>query len=179
MGGFMRASKRFYSILITLMVICGHALAAELPRYSLPLGRKLTYSMSSESKNKDGNGGMSTKGTCQLTVVRENADGSRRVIIRTAYSHSQSFGRGQKNDSPEQVNISYADVFPDGKALPNPSLGMQDDLLMVLPALPKDEAQMQKGWSVANQAKLQTTNFEKKKADENEVVFTGAVEGVM
>jgi thiol-disulfide isomerase/thioredoxin len=175
----MRASTRFYAALMTLILLCGHALAAELPRYSLPLGRKLTYSMSSESKNKDGEGGMSSKGTCQLTVVRENPDGSRRVIIRTAYTHSQSFGRGQKSDSPEQVNLSYADVFPDGRALPNPSLGMHNDLPMTLPPLPKDEAQMQKGWTLANEAKLQTTKFEKTKADENEVVFTGAVEGVM
>src|SRR5688572_593638 len=162
MGGFMRASKRFYSILITLMVICGPALAAELPRYSLPLGRKLVYSTSFESKNKDGSGGMSTKGTWQLTVVRENADGSRRIIIRNVSTFTQNMGRGQSHSSPEEVNLAYADLFPDGRVTANPSLGMRIDLAVALPALPKDEAEMLKGWTQANEAKLQVTRFEPK-----------------
>ncbi len=175
----MRASNGFYTTLMTLMLVCGPAMAAELPRYSLPLGRKLVYSASSDSRNKEGAGGMTSKGTLQLTVVSENADGSRRVIIRSASSYAQDYGQGQKHDSPEQVVLAYADVFPDGKALPNPSLDMRIQLEIALPPLPKDEAEIQKGWSQASDAKLQTTKFEPKKSDDGEFVFSGVVEGVM
>jgi thiol-disulfide isomerase/thioredoxin len=172
----MPTSIQTYIVLLPLLtLIGGDAVPADLPRYSLPVGRKLVYSLASESKNKDGTAGMSSKGTFQITVVRENANGSRRVIIRSASSYNQ-----QGYQSPEQVSLAYADVFPDGTVLPNASLGMKVDLSTAFPPLPKDAEQLQKGWSQPNEAKLQTTNFKARESDApGDFVFAAAVEGVL
>jgi thiol-disulfide isomerase/thioredoxin len=167
-------------ILVPLLTFAAaEAPPSDLPQYSLPVGRKLVYSISGESKNQDGQGGMTTKGTWQLTVVRENPDGTRRVIIRSASSYTQNYGPGRTQAAPERVNLAYADISPDGRALPNPSLSMQIELAAALPPLPKDQAQMQKGWTDLNEAKLQTTTLEPKKLDEKEFVFSASVDGVM
>src|SRR3954468_2530786 len=140
----MPTSLQAYLVLLPLLTLAAGETPppSDLPHYSLPVGRKLVYSVTTESKEKDGAVGMSSQGTFQLTVVRENPDGSRRVIVRSASSYNQS---GYK--APERVNLAYADVFPDGRALPNSSLGMQVDLAAALPPLPKDETQLKSGWS--------------------------------
>ena len=43
------------------------------------------------------------------TVLAENTDGSRRVVIRTA----RSYGKGA-----EQVSVGAVDVYPDGRSKP-------------------------------------------------------------
>jgi thiol-disulfide isomerase/thioredoxin len=176
----MPTSLQTYLALLPLLTLAAaDAPPADVPQYSLPVGRKLVYSMSGESKNQDAQGGMTTKGSWQLTVVRENADGTRRVIVRSASIYTQNFGPGQSSSSPERVNLAYADVFPDGRVLPNPSLSMQIELAAALPPLPKDQAQMQKSWSETNDAKLQMTTFQIKKEDGAEFVFSSTVDGVM
>jgi thiol-disulfide isomerase/thioredoxin len=168
-------------LIVMSVIVCGReAVAAELPRYSLPVGRRLVYSMTSDSKDAQG-GGMSATGSWQMTVVRENADGSRRVIIRTASSYKQrGGGAGEAHSSPERVTLAYADVFADGRVVPNPSLGVQVDLATALPPLPKDLAEMEKGWIGVDEAKLQTTSFKAVAAKgEGEFAFASVVDGVM
>ena len=56
-----------------------------LPRYNLPLGRKLVYTASGESKpTQPGGSEMHTSGSWELTAVGENPDGSKRLILRSA-----------------------------------------------------------------------------------------------
>src|SRR5947207_3333654 len=98
----------FATALTTLLSVL--AVAADLPRYSLPVGRKLTYSISSESKPAAGGLGMKMTASFQLTVVRDNPDGSRRVILRTA----ETYGTGTGGE-PQRVTLAYADVFPNGR----------------------------------------------------------------
>jgi thiol-disulfide isomerase/thioredoxin len=154
------------------------AAAAELPRYSLPVGRKLIYTTSSASKATAGESGMSTKSSIRVTVVRENPDGSRRVIIRSASSYSQASAAGV-HDSPERVQLAYADIFPDGRVLPNQSLGIQAEPAAVLPPLPKDEAELSKGWSGSNEAKQETTTYTSQPAKAGEFLFSAVRDGVM
>src|SRR5439155_3596384 len=112
-----------------------------------------------ESKSTEGNGNdMGGTSDWQITVVRENPDGSRRVIVRQASTFSQTFN-GQKHAQPERVQIAYADVFPDGRVLPNKSLGMHLEVSDVLPPLPTDEAQAAKGWSKTDERKMETTTY--------------------
>src|SRR5438132_8667871 len=143
----MPMSLQAYLVLLPLLTLAGgDAPPSDLPHYSLPVGRKLVYSLISESRDKE-NAAMTTRGGFQMTVLRENADGSRRVIFRNASSYQQGLYR-----SPGRVNLAYADVFPDGRVIPNPSLNMQVDLTTGLPPLPKDEAQLKNGWSERDEA---------------------------
>ena len=54
--------------------------AGDVPRYKLPVGRVLSYSMESQSKDAKGKRGHDTAGTLKLTVIGQNADGSSRIV---------------------------------------------------------------------------------------------------
>src|SRR3954467_568991 len=71
-----------FSIAMVLIGLAAPLWAAEdsLPRYQLPVGRRLTYSSSSH-ETRNGAGTSSNGGRMTLTVVRENADGSRRIVL--------------------------------------------------------------------------------------------------
>src|SRR5690349_9829298 len=85
------------SLILVLALVVSRAYAADdaagLPRYKLPLGRNLTYTITSESRPTDpaagGSGATSSTGTWRLSVVRENPDGSRRIIVRSQTSFTQ------------------------------------------------------------------------------------------
>ena len=168
-------------LLVLVLAIPAARADEKLPRYNLGVGRKLTYTTSSESKPTDGSdNSMSTSGTWQITVVRENADGSRRVILKSTTNFSQTVG-GNVHASPERVETAYADVFPDGRVVPNASLGMMIDPSAVLPPLPADEKQLGGGWSSSNEAKMETTKFAAQAGSGTggEFVFTGDQQGVL
>ena len=171
----MPASIPTYLVLLPLLTLAAaDAPPSDVPQYSLPVGRKLVYSVQSESRSNE-NSVMSTQGSFQMTVVRANTDGSRRVIFRSASSYKQIEYR-----APERVNLAYADVFPDGRVLPNSSLNMQIDLATALPRLPKDEAQLKSGWIEQDEARLQTTTFKTRDSQApNDFVFGAAQDSVM
>src|ERR1041385_554476 len=85
--------------------------AGELPRYKLPVGRRIAYATTSEST---GGYVSNSKATIELTVVRENPDGSRRIIFKTTSK------RVRDGDATENAELAYADAFPDGRIIPNP-----------------------------------------------------------
>ncbi len=88
------SSKRAFCVLggaialFSMAVLPGWALAAadDLPRYDLLVGRVLSYSDESTSKNADGSGGLKHRTNVRATVVAANVDGSRRVVIRRAFT---------------------------------------------------------------------------------------------
>jgi peroxiredoxin len=183
-------------VLGLILVLAGGSLAqaadANLPRYNLPLGRSLTYTITSQSKPIDpgagagaGAGGeTSSVGTWRLTVVRENPDGSRRVIVRSDTTFTQII-EGQKIMTPPQSSLAYADVFPDGRVPQNKSLGMFVDISPIVPLLPADEARAAKGWTRENPEKLETMTYAADaKANagaggRDEFVFTAEQSGLM
>lgn len=158
-------------------------LAAEeqaLPRYDLPVGRKLTYSTSGETKDAGGTSTDRVKGTFTVTVLRENPDGSRRVALRSASTFISS-GAGGSESSHDRVTVAYADVFPDGRSAPNESLGMMIDPAAVLPLLPADAARLAQGWASPPDAPQPSKYVAKTVADgaDGTFVFVGEQTGVM
>lgn len=72
--------------------------APVLPRYSLPVGRRLIYSGRSDFKY-DG-GAFSSTNSVQLTVVSRNADGSSRVIVRSGEREAPTTTLAMRSSSP-------------------------------------------------------------------------------
>ena len=105
-----------------------------LPRYDLPVGRVLTYSLVTTTDRAGVADEPQPRGTLRAIVVAANADGSRRVILRSAHT---------LGDEPEEVAVGAVDLFPDGRARPvgraNPNAGVVD-VTTVFPPLPPDDA---------------------------------------
>ena len=155
----LNSSIRFFVLIVALGGSLAHAADADLPRYKLPSGRKLAYTMSSSSKSVQGPPSeVSSTGSWQFTVVRENPDGSRRVIVRSTSTYTQVI-EGQKVATPERVSLAYADIFADGRMLPNKSLGMTVDISSIFPPLPSDAQRAEKGWSHDDPVKLETMTY--------------------
>ena len=165
-----------------------HAADEALPRYDLRVGRKLTYAVSSEMKGdpRASMGTHSNAGTFIVTVLRENPDGSRRVTLRSATTFTMT-NQGQAHAQPERVIVAYADVFPDGRITPNPTINMAIEPRNVLPLLPADVGQIAKGWAHKNDATMEQTNYtaDAKAAagagagDAGAFVFIGEQAGIM
>lgn len=156
------------------IVLCaGVVQAADLPRYSLPPGRVLNYSATATQK-QPGGVDLTQTVTWRLTVVRENPDGSRRLIVRMSSAISQG-GR----PSTERVSIGYVDLFPDGRTIPNPTTGPQLDVSSLLPLLPSSDAQLSQGWDHNNPVTLTTTTYKTIADAGGEWVFSATQSGAL
>src|SRR6478609_7386080 len=94
-------------ILSALLPSLGKAATDESPRYKLPVGRVLTYTSESQSKDENGVKKRDGSATFRVTVVAQNADGSSRVIVE----QSSKYGDGEETKS-----VGGFDVSPQGKA---------------------------------------------------------------
>jgi peroxiredoxin len=121
--------------------------AAALPRYRFQIGQELVFDSSSSFKYGEGDraGSLDTHSVWTVWVVRSNADGSHRLVLRQRTTTSQSIG-GKKYDRPPQTQIVYADVFPDGRVLPNATIQYRGHPGSVFPPLPRDAAEAKAGW---------------------------------
>ncbi len=86
-------------------------------------------------------------------VVRRNADGSVRVVVRqgsrfTATSALETIkSLFKKQDKPPMdYNLGYFDLFPDGRIGPDAELGYRISPASLFPRLPDDEAKVKAGW---------------------------------
>src|SRR5262245_35484277 len=95
--------------------------AGSVPRYRLEPGQEFKYRGTSSFKYE--NGSHNTKTDWQVWVVRKNDDGSARVVLRSSQTFSQSSGGQEGREGPARVTLAYVDVFPDGRIVPNDSLG--------------------------------------------------------
>ena len=121
-------------------------LAADLPRYSLPVGRQLTYTDRSDFKYQ--NGSFNSVTTLQLTVVSVSADGSARVIVRSAEMRVQNrAGQAAVNPDSAAENVGYTqvDILPNGKVI-SAAGSFAADAPGVLPPLPADDGEMAGTW---------------------------------
>jgi thiol-disulfide isomerase/thioredoxin len=134
-----------------LGALSGSAAGAEgasLPRFRLEVGQELTYRQNYEFKyGKGDNAGiLGHKTDWQVWVVRHNDDGSWRIVFRSSDKSWQVRGKGEKSEHPANNSLAYCDIFPDGRFVPNESLGYRLNPQVLFPRLPGDAAAAAKGW---------------------------------
>lgn len=128
-----------------------------LPRYQLKPGQEIH--LKSESMFKYTNGGHGTKGDWTVWVVKDNGDGSFRLVIKQSQAFSAIEKDGKTHDQPARVNFAYCDFFPDGAHEDNDSLGYSLQIRGVLPALPRNAQEMKDGYSRHNARLDQTLKY--------------------
>jgi thiol-disulfide isomerase/thioredoxin len=128
--------------------------AGGLPRYNLQVGQELVYEGGSQFKHTSGT--LDSTNSYRIWVVAANPDGSRRLLIRQGMSFSQN---GAKSTAQEDISFGYCDIFPDGRFERNDSFGYRLNPAGALPRLPKDAAELAKGWTVHNDFLDETTRY--------------------
>jgi thiol-disulfide isomerase/thioredoxin len=134
--------KRLACLVASLVFVTSACPADDLPRYKLPVGRVLHYTGEGSSKEKDsGVPGSVSRSAWRFTVIAQNADGSARVLARSATSYGH---RG--NPGSERVAFAAFDLFPDGRQRVDPADAMQLNPRAVFPRLPADADQAKARW---------------------------------
>jgi len=151
-----------------MLVLTGSGVQADenaapaVPRYRLAVGQELSYRQASEFKYGKGDtaGTLRRKTEWQVWVARHNGDGSWRLVIRSIEKLSWEHGKGQKSDlgtvalrlfgpalpDPGKTTMAYCDLFADGRATANASLGLRMNPQVLFPRLPEDATAAGKGW---------------------------------
>lgn len=126
--------------------------ADALPRYQFKPGQELIYKSKSDFKYGEGNtaGAHEYSDEWTVWVVRANTDGSYRLVVRNRNTFAQTRD-GKTNAQPARTQIVYADVFPDGRVLPNKSIQYRGHPGNLFPPLPQNEAEAKAGWSASRQ----------------------------
>jgi peroxiredoxin len=132
-----------------MLVLSGSAAArAEtLPRYKFVPGQELTFTAQSVFKSGEGEKANTRDTSTESTVwvVRANPDGSFRLVIREQTTMTSTYN-GKKNENKMPANYVYADMFPDGRVVMNPSIRYRGYPSRLFPPLPPDAAKMKAGW---------------------------------
>src|SRR5438270_11325824 len=107
----------------SVLAVAGLAAAADapaVPRYKFEPGQEITYRTTSSFKYGEGKtaGEHGSRTDWTVWVVRPNEDGSFRLVVRQEDAFYQVYG-GKKHDQPARNRLVHADVFPDGRVLPN------------------------------------------------------------
>ena len=155
------ASIKYFTPVISLLCIfigCSRTpyLPSTPPRYRLQVGQELVYSGRDEFKYTDGK--FIYIDSWKVWVVRENEDSSWRLIIRNGNIHLNEQDNAEKRPAeppPESVTFGYCDLFPDGRLVDNESSGFYMNIPKIVPLLPKDQAEIQQGWT--GKEKMDTT----------------------
>jgi peroxiredoxin len=137
---------RLLASFASVLIVAG--LHAEVPRYKFEPGQEMSYRTTSTFKYGEGKnaGEHGDRTDWKVWVVRPNDDGSFRLVIRQEDNFYQ-VSNGKKHEQPARSRLVYADVFPDGRVLPNDTIRYQGHPGPIFPKLPKDEAEAAKGWS--------------------------------
>lgn len=143
----MSAMVRVLGVLTLLAVPLGVAAGDTLPRYQFNPGQELAFRSTSEFKYGEGKNAGSHLSNSDWTVwvIRANKDGSYRLVLREKNTFAQKTG-DRKNEQPAQTRIVYADVFPDGRILPNKTIQFRSHPGTLFPRLPANAAEANKGW---------------------------------
>ena len=145
------------------------ALGADVPRYHLPPGRMLVYSIHIE--NLVGERSTAFDGRWEFTVLRDNADGSKRITAIKGLSQTTTAG-GQSRTS-ENITRGYFDMFPDGRLKLSPSLVPAFNPQMVLPRLPASGDEMSAGWKELFERSNVTTSYTMGQPQGELLMFSG------
>jgi len=110
------------------------ARAEDVPRYQLSVGQEIQYQGTSDFKYESGS--FHTDSNWTAWVVRQNADGSWRVVLKRESKFTQSAG-GRSLGGQTNTSLAWFDLFPDGKAPRNDSLGFSVEPTVVFAKLPR------------------------------------------
>lgn len=118
-----------------------------VPRYRLTPGRELSYEGKSSFTFGQGpeTGEHRSRDEWTIWVLRANSDGSTRLLCRHVNQFIQ-LQNGKEQHQQSQTDVVYADLFPDGRILPNPSIRYRGSPEGIFPPLPKDRAEAKAGW---------------------------------
>jgi peroxiredoxin len=114
-----------------------------MPRYNLPAGSKLFYTITSGQKV-----GKAERGRVRLLefwVMRQSADSSVHVILRSSTTNYRVSEDGKRTESGPDIGWAYCDLHQDGRVADNPSLGDIDPRPLFVP-LPADTVAAKQGW---------------------------------
>jgi peroxiredoxin len=157
----MNHSYRLLAALAAIAVVASPAhadlprLVDPPPRYQFQTGQELTYKDTWLVKHGQGDnaGSLDEKSEWTVWVLRGNADGSYRLVVRHRGTSVQTIGQ-TKHEQP-QMDFVYADVFPDGRVRPNKTILFRSHPSLLFPPLPKTPAEAKAGWEGArNDARI-------------------------
>jgi peroxiredoxin len=159
---------------IVLLLITATTQAADVPRYHLPVGSQLTYSWHIE--NVIGERSTSFDGRWELTVLKDNPDGSKHIAALKGQSQTFTVN-GQSRSSSESITRGYFDMQPDGKMKMNPTILPAFNPQIIFPQLPASADEMSKGWSGLFERSNVITKFTPQPEDAGQLVWLGEETG--
>jgi len=118
--------------------------ADSLPRYKLQVGQDISYSGHDEFRYEGGK--FFTDSTWRFWVVKENDDGSWRIVMRYGNKFRQSRDAGGGSDH-ETVLFAWCDLTPGGQIKDNETLGYHVNPAPLLVRLPEGEKELREGWN--------------------------------
>ncbi len=155
-----RTGPRLLSALLLLVPIATTAAddaSGPVPRYRLKPGQELSYRGTSDFKYE--NGSLGTESDWRAWVLRANADGSWRLLLRVTSKMTQTYNGSKQGNGPADVSMAYCDLFPDGRIVANDSFGYRVEPSSIFPRLPADADQAKRGWDESNPRQGTRTEF--------------------
>ncbi|MHC5537953.1 TlpA family protein disulfide reductase [Singulisphaera rosea] len=130
----------------SIIALAALSLGQELPRYQFEVGQKITYAGKAESRYKAEKYEFNSDETEEwaVWVVRDNPDGSWRLLLRSSKAATRLGPKGVRTAGPAETSLGYLDIGPDGKIIPNRSIGYHFDPLRLFPEMPATSSE--KGW---------------------------------
>lgn len=168
------------AVAIAAVAAIGSARAGdELPRYRLEPGMELSYKGSSTFRHENGTHADELETTAW--VIRRNADGSVRVVVRQGSRFTATpLAKGLKGlgdlfrkteQPPMEYHVGSFDLFPDGRLGPDAELGFHITPASVFPLLPADAAQAKAGWSQQDDRMGQDYRYSELRAEDGGRAF--------
>lgn len=134
------------ALILLLVLICSRsAPASDLPRYKLSVGQEIQYEGTSDFKYQSGS--FHTDQSWTAWVVRQNGDGSWRVLLKAESTSTQN-ADGRSFRGQPSTSVVWLDLSPDGTAPRNDSFGFSLEPSAIFPRLPGAPVEQKDGWEV-------------------------------
>lgn len=149
-----KSISRAILVLATTAALTLPARASELPRYQLKVGQELTFIADNRLERRQA---MSKRETVTWTVwvIGKAGDDGWKLVVRSdylaRYTDPSMKGRTLEHSTVHPVELSFDGRLLLDSAL-DPDTSLLDGLRTFLPLLPKDQAQVQKGYEEKSEA---------------------------
>jgi thiol-disulfide isomerase/thioredoxin len=151
------------SLLLGAEILVAGESQSQLPRYRLQVGQELVYRGGSELNSDERT--FIRHNAWHVWVVREDADGSWRLLARHGDTFSVRPRTKTKKEAPdnkpgrERITFGWCDVFPDGRIVENGSLNILLQPSKLLPRLPGTRDEAERGWTARNSPADETIHY--------------------